>query len=190
MSTRYAAASVLLVSLVLLAQCASLSAAASLQWTLKGTVTDGTTCQGLPGALIRTISNGNFSNITNSTGGYLLRLPIGNWTLNASKTGYAPKTFHTIYQSSGALVYNFSMLPPGATAANCNGTKVQNATVLTTVATTAPTTILTTVVQQQGQSSGSGLLPIVAVVIVIVIIAAVAYFMFMKKGVPKKKEGK
>jgi len=53
--------------------------------TLTGTVTDKDTSTPIEGAIVT--ANG-YSNTTNSTGGYIITLAIGNYTVTASKTGY------------------------------------------------------------------------------------------------------
>jgi len=57
--------------------------------TLSGKVTDKDTGSGIEGAVVST--NG-YSDTTDDSGNYLMTLPIGNYTVTASKTGYYPNS--------------------------------------------------------------------------------------------------
>jgi len=52
---------------------------------ITGNVTDKDTGQPIIGA---TVTTDGYSNTTNNTGGYIITIPIGNYTVTASKTGY------------------------------------------------------------------------------------------------------
>jgi len=167
------------------------------QFTLYGNVIAGNSCLPIANALVSTTFNSNTVNLTNSTGGYLLRLGYGNWTVTVSKTGYTPITFNTPYTATGSYQFDTYLLAPGGVAANCiTGIHAANSTVPTTVtvkpttvATTAPTT--STVAATASKSnmislSSKKVLAGIAVVVVIIIVV-LAYF-GLKGGKGKKGE--
>jgi len=73
--------------------------------TLTGKVTD-TTGTPIEGAIVT--ANG-YSNITNSTGGYIITLPTGNYTLTASKTGYYPNSTTVQVLENQTTIVNFQL---------------------------------------------------------------------------------
>ena len=161
--------------------------------TLYGNVINGSSCLPLANATVSAPFNSNTTNITNSTGGYLLRLGYGNWTITVSKTGFTPISFNTPYVATGTYQFNTYLLAPGAVAANCtSGTHVANSTVPTTVtanttvATTAPTT--TTVQPAAPKSSSISTAELAGIGgVVIIVIIVLAYF-GLKGGKGKKEE--
>lgn len=167
------------------------------QFTLYGNVIDGSTCKPIQGALVTAPYNSNTTSVTNSTGGYLLRLGYGSWNITISKSGYTPITFNTPYISTGSYQFDTYLIMPGAIASNCTASRAgPNSTVPTTV-TAKPTTVVTsspTTVLQTNQSGGNGtnisnteLIAGIGIVIVIIIIA-LGYFA-LRKGSGGKKEG-
>ena len=74
--------------------------------TIKGIVTDGT--NPIPGATV--IANG-YSNTTNSTGNYILTLPIGNYTVTASKRGYLTQLKYISVRENQTIELNFTLTP-------------------------------------------------------------------------------
>jgi hypothetical protein len=149
------------------------------QFTLYGNVIDGSSCLPVANAVVSTTFNSNTVNLTNSTGGYLLRIGYGNWTVTVSKTGYTPISFNTPYVATGSYQFNTYLLAPGGVAANCtttrhatNSTVPPTVTVKSTVATTAPaTTTVAATAQKSGMHLSSTELAGVAVIVVIIIIA-------------------
>ncbi len=169
------------------------------QFTLYGNVIDGSTCLPITNALVTAPYNSNTSNLTNSTGGYLLRLGYGNWTVSISKNGYTSISFNTPYVATGSYQFNTYLLAPGSTAANCTLNRhAANSTVPTTAVTTTPptstgssqqTTISTQGSQNGQKSSNTALLAGVGIIIVIIIIA-LAYFGLKGRSSEDKKEEK
>ena len=74
--------------------------------TLSGTVTDGT--NPIEGALIKANSH---QTTTNSTGGYTITLPAGNYTLTASKTGYQTQSKSAEVLENQITELNFTLAP-------------------------------------------------------------------------------
>lgn len=163
------------------------------QFTLYGNVIDGSTCNPISGALVTAPYNYNTSNLTNSTGGYLLRLGFGNWTVTVSKSDYTPISFDTPYVATGSYQFNTYLLVPGATPANCTeGRHATNSTVPTTVtAESTISTILTTVPSnntgQNTQNTPTNYnTALTGAAIVVIIIIVLAYFALRKKP-PERK---
>ena len=152
------------------------------EWTLYGNITDGATCRPLQGAKVSAPFNNNASNITNSTGGYVLRLGYGNWTVTVSKPGYTPISFNTPYETSGAFRANEYLLMPGAAASNCTNSLHSNTSTVpsTITASTTPTTVASVMPSNTASKSGgrgNGGLLAGGVIVVIIIIALAAYFL-------------
>ncbi len=164
------------------------------EWTLYGNITDGATCRPIQGATVSTPFNNNASNITNSTGGYVLRLGYGNWTVTVSKPGYASISFNTPYETSGAFMVNEYLLMPGNVASNCTNSLHSNASTVpsTITASTAPTTVTGTMPSNTAsKSSGGGKGGVLAggIIVAIIIIALAAYFV-LGRGKETKEEHK
>ena len=164
------------------------------EWTLYGNITDGTTCKPIQGATISAPFNNNASNITNSTGGYVLRLGYGNWTVTVSKPGYTSISFNTPYETTGAFKADEYLLMPGAVASNCTNSLHSNASTVpsTITASTTPTTVASTMPSNTASKSGSGSnggLLAGGIIVVIIIIALAAYFL-LGSGKGKKEEHK
>jgi hypothetical protein len=170
------------------------------QFTLYGNVIDGSTCNPIVGALVTAPYNENTSNLTNSTGGYLLRLGYGNWTVTVSKGNYTPISFNTPYVSSGSYQFNTYLLMPGTFASNCTaGRHAENSTVPTTVTAEStissnPTTSVLNNTNRNGYqqaSIGSGAEIAAGIVIVVIILVVLAYFALKGRGSAEgKKEQK
>ncbi|RJS75398.1 PEGA domain-containing protein, partial [Methanophagales archaeon] len=75
--------------------------------TLSGTVTN-TTGAPIEGALIKASSH---QTTTNSTGGYTITLPAGNYTLTASKTGYQSATSSATVNEGATTTVDFTLTP-------------------------------------------------------------------------------
>ena len=167
-------------------------------WSAYGTIVNGTNCSPLQGVNVSSPFNNYAFNISNSTGGYNLRLGIGQWNITAKKAGYAPITFNTPYEYGTNWQYNFFLLSPGQVAGSCtNNLHAANSTVPTTVtavttgATTIPATTApynTTAAQSSGAPSAPSTTTLVAAgLVIIIIIAVVAYFAMKGKGKSAKK---
>lgn len=167
------------------------------EFTLYGNVIDGGTCQPVAGAMVTTPFNGNAFNLTNTTGGYLLRLGYGNWTVTVSKANYTPISFNTPYISTGLYQFNTYLLQPGAFAVNCTETRhVANSTVPTTVTalSTFSTIPASTSLQAAGQNSQnpSNTELIAGIGVIVVVLIVLAYFALRgmgKKDAQEKTEG-
>ncbi|RLJ03959.1 MAG: hypothetical protein DRP08_02685, partial [Candidatus Aenigmatarchaeota archaeon] len=75
--------------------------------TLKGKVTDEDTGLPIEGALIEANS---YQTITNSTGDYILSLPVGNYTVTASKDGYYSNTATAEILANQTTTLNFQLI--------------------------------------------------------------------------------
>ncbi|RKX43917.1 MAG: hypothetical protein DRP27_07600, partial [Thermotogae bacterium] len=76
--------------------------------TLTGIVTDKDTGLPIQGALIKASSH---QTTTNSTGDYILSLPVGNYTVTASKTGYQSATSSATVNERATTTVNFTLTP-------------------------------------------------------------------------------
>ena len=76
--------------------------------TLTGIVTDKDTGLPIQGALIKASSH---QTTTNSTGDYILSLPVGNYTLTASKAGYQSATSSATVNEGATTTVNFTLTP-------------------------------------------------------------------------------
>ncbi|MCW3136373.1 MAG: carboxypeptidase regulatory-like domain-containing protein [Canidatus Methanoxibalbensis ujae] len=77
--------------------------------TLKGKVTDKNTNLPIEEAII----TANFyRTTTNSTGDYILSLPVGNYTITASKDGYYPSTATAEILENQTTTLNFTLITP------------------------------------------------------------------------------
>lgn len=190
--------SLLLVAGVLVSYFLPMAGAA--QFTLYGNVIDGNTCNPLPGVMVTAPYNSNTTNITNSTGGYLLLLGTGSWNVTISKANYTPITFNTSYHTNGAYQFNTYLLKPGTSQANCTlGRYSANSTVPTTVTanSTVTSTMLPTSTQQytnqSSQNSGkanNNTTYVVGGILILVIIILVVVYLSRGKGVAVKQDEK
>ncbi|MDE1870701.1 MAG: carboxypeptidase regulatory-like domain-containing protein [Candidatus Micrarchaeota archaeon] len=169
------------------------------QFTLYGNVIDGSTCNPIVGAVVSAPYNSNTTNITNSTGGYILLLGSGSWNVTVSKPNYMPIKFITSYHQNGAYQFNTYLLKPGSSPANCTANRHSvNSTVPSTITanSTVSSTALPTTTQQSnnqtGQNSSSNgnktALVVGGAIVLIIILVIVAYFALNGKNFGKQKE--
>jgi uncharacterized membrane protein len=90
------------------------------QWSFYGNVTDGATCRPLAGVLVTAAYNGNVTNITNSSGGYLVRLGYGSWNVTFSKSGYQSLVYTTPSELEGSYGYDLYLAENGKVPVNCS----------------------------------------------------------------------
>ena len=191
----------LLVSMLGIIPMAQMSSAAGLGWVLYGKVVDGGTCQPLVGAIVSSPYNSNASVATNASGDYRLTLGTGAWNVTFAYTGYTSIKYSAPYETSGAFLYNASLLKPGETAAtNCNTGPQKspgyNATTTAVTTTTGPTSTISTPGSSTTVSSTGGVTPpaaanytayyVGAVIVIVIVIVAVA-LLTRKKGKGSKK---
>jgi hypothetical protein len=161
------------------------------EWTLSGTVYNGGTCQPLANVTLFSPTYSAATNVSTSSGAYLLRLGRGSQIVNATMAGYNNFTYSTPYEPVGSIIeYNIMMLKPGEKpAANCSfsssstpGTSNFTTTTVMPSATSSPasTSAATTAPVAPSKSSSTGYLAIVAIIIIVIIIV-VAYFAFKKR---------
>jgi hypothetical protein len=93
--------------------------AAKLGWVLHGTIISAETCNAISNATIWSQYNNYASNISAQNGNYTLVLGTGNWTVGISAKGYYNGSYKTLYETNGALLHNFAMLPEGGKAGAC-----------------------------------------------------------------------
>ena len=171
--------------------------AAGLGWVLYGKVVDGQTCAPIVNATVQSPYNSNASVMTNATGGYRLVLGTGAWNVTYAYTGYSTTKYSTPYETSGAFLYNASLLKTGETLNPACLTGAQpspgnNATSsTTTVTSTAPPS-------STSSTSGGGTagalstttVEIIAVIVVVIIIIAAALLLRKKPAATHHKEQK
>ena len=165
------------------------------EYTLYGYITDGATCMPIQGATVSAPFNSNTSNITNSTGGYVLRLGYGNWTVTVSKPGYTAISFNTPYETTGAYMVNEYLLMPGTTASNCTKSLHSNSSTVpsTITAMTTQTTVPSTTPSGTEAKSGGGRngLIVDGAIVVLAIIGVLAYLLLgssRRKGDDRQKK--
>lgn len=180
----------ILVSVLGILPMMQMAGASGLGWVLYGKVVDGGTCAPLVGAVVSSPYNSNASIATNASGGYRLVLGTGAWNVTYSYTGYNSAEYSAPYETSGAFLYNASLLKPGEVASSNCLTGAQpspgnNATSSTTTITGSTTTISTpgsssstTSTQPSAPPASSALNTayIIAGVVIVIIIIAIAYF--------------
>ena len=119
--------------------------------TLTGKVTDKDTGLPIVGA---TVTANSHQTTTNSTGGYTITLPAGNYTLTASKTGYYPNSTTVEVLVNQTTTLNFQLLTEDTTPpviSSVNATSITPTTAVITWETDEKATSLL----KYGTESGS-----------------------------------
>ncbi|RLG39623.1 MAG: hypothetical protein DRN78_06500, partial [Thermoproteota archaeon] len=118
---------------------------------ISGKVTDKDTGAPIQGAIVTANSH---QTTTNSTGGYILSLPAGNYTLTASKTGYYSSSTTVEVLENQTTTLNFQLLAEDTTPPVISNVNVISITPTTAVITWETDEKATSLVEY-GTSSGS-----------------------------------